>query len=66
MTKGLMDGEQIIRVIILGLALLLIGLGWYGYYISEVKLITAVLNSVGMVFSSIGLIQRIVNEGNAD
>ncbi|WP_162633244.1 hypothetical protein [Echinicola strongylocentroti] len=61
-----MDGEQIIRVIILGLALLLIGLGWYGYYISEVKLITAVLNSVGMVFSSIGLIQRIVNEGNAD
>ncbi|AGA78498.1 hypothetical protein [Echinicola vietnamensis] len=66
MTKGLMGGEQIIRVIILGLALLLIGVGWYGYYMGEVKLITAVSNSVGMVFSSIGLIQSIVNEGNTD
>ncbi|WP_187328836.1 hypothetical protein [Echinicola rosea] len=50
MTKGLMDGEQIMRVIILGLALLLIGVGWYGYYTSKVKLITAVLISVGMMF----------------
>ncbi|WP_186756236.1 hypothetical protein [Echinicola salinicaeni] len=61
-----MDKEQIIRITILVVALLLIGLGWCGYFLGKVSLTIVVLTSVGMVFSSIGMIQSVIREGDSD
>ncbi|AWW31667.1 hypothetical protein DN752_16885 [Echinicola strongylocentroti] len=61
-----MDREQVMRIMILVVGLLIIGVGWYGYYMSEVKLSVAVLTTISMIFTSISLILSIVKEGNTE
>ncbi|MFC4872596.1 hypothetical protein [Negadavirga shengliensis] len=50
-----MEFTTVIRNILLGVALVWIGLSWYLYVDEKVHLTTAILISIGMVFTAVAM-----------